>query len=58
MNCHVELLECGHTDCPIHHRCDCVQRAGCGLRDDVDDGDYIAERIAERDDMPDGPYDA
>lgn len=25
-------------------------------RDDVDDGDYIAERVAERDDIPPSPY--
>jgi hypothetical protein len=32
MNCQAELLECGHIDCPIHHRCDCIPRAGCELR--------------------------
>jgi hypothetical protein len=30
----------------------CAERA-----DDVDDGDYIAERVAERDDIPASPYD-
>jgi hypothetical protein len=32
---------CGEEGCVIHHRCDSVERAGCVLREEEDEGDFL-----------------